>query len=233
MRKIVSISILINIIGLLTLLTIVIRQGGISNILFKLNHQHALAKMEDRNSLFINSPVSKKSIIFLGDSITEYGEWAELIPNHTVLNRGIAGDGIVGVQNRLEEIKRHHPQKIFLMIGVNDLCYHSSDEVVPMYKDLLQVISSELTNTQLIVQSILPVNNNIYKNGTDNNQIDQVNTRISAYCADIQIPFIDLSEAFKNPNNNLKKAFTSDGIHINGIAYKEWVNALKPWLPTE
>ena len=233
MRKIVTISLLVNIIGLVTLVAIVIRHGGISNILFKLKHKHALAKMEDRNSIFTNSPASKNSIIFLGDSITEFGEWAELLPNHTVLNRGISGDGIMGVQNRIEEVKRHQAQKIFLMIGVNDLCFHSPHEVVPMYKELLQSISSELSNTQLIVQSILPVNNSIYKTGTNNDQIDEVNAQISAYCTEIQVPYINLSEAFKDSNNNLKKAFTSDGIHINGIAYKEWVNSLKPWLPTE
>ncbi len=227
MRKIVTISLLINIVGLVSLVAIVINQGGVSNILFKLKHKHAFAKMEDRNSIFASSPASINSIIFLGDSITEFGEWSELFPNHTVLNRGIAGDGIKGVQNRIQEVKRHQPQKVFLMIGVNDLCFHSSLEVVPMYKELLQMLSSDLRDTQIIVQSILPVNISIYKTGTNNNQIDEVNSHISAYCADIQIPFINLSEAFKTPYNNLKKAFTSDGIHINGIAYIEWANALK------
>ncbi len=233
MRKIVFISIFINILGLLAIATIVLKQGGPSNILFKLSHKHALAKMKHRKSLFNNSPISKESIIFLGDSITEFGEWSEFFPNHTILNRGIAGDGIAGVQNRLKEIQRHQSRAVFLMIGVNDLCFHSPTEVIQMYKNLLSTMISSLMGTEIIVQSILPVNNTIYKTGTNNTQIDEVNDTIRTYCVQMNIPYIDLGDSFKNQENRLKKAFTSDGIHINGIAYNEWTKLLNHWLPIE
>lgn len=211
----------------------VYKLGGISNILFKLKHKHAIAKMEHRISHFANSALSKGSTVFLGDSITEFGEWSELFPSEKVLNRGVAGDGIQGVQNRLAEIKRHDPERIFLMIGVNDLCFHTPSEVIQSYKYLLNKMLAEFNTTQLIVQSILPVNNEIYNTGTDNEQIDQVNAQISIYCHKNGIPFLNLSNTFKDEENNLIKAFTQDGIHINGIAYKAWSQSLNNWLSTE
>ncbi len=233
MRKVAYISLACNGIALIAILLLVYKFGGVSNILFKFKYKHALAKMEHRNSHFASAPLSSGSIIFLGDSITEFGEWSELFPSHSILNRGIAGDGIHGVLNRLSEVKRHNPNLIFLMIGVNDLCFHSPSEVIQSFNKLLDNMLLEFNNTKVIVQSILPVNNLIYKTGTDNDQIDQVNKEISDICARKGIQYIDLSRKFKDSDNNLKKAFTQDGIHINGIAYNAWSQSLNPWLPTE
>lgn len=233
MRKVAYISVICNLIVLIAVALMLHKLGGISNVLFKLNHKHSLAKMEHRSSQFAHSPKSKGSIIFLGDSITEFGEWSELLPTHKILNRGIAGDGIQGVLRRLNELKRHEPNSIFLMIGINDLCFHTPKEVIQSYKDLINTMQIEFPSTQIVIQSILPVNNHIYKTGTDNLQIDEVNNAISTVCSNKGIDYIDLSSTFKDSNNRLKKAFTQDGIHINGIAYKAWRQSLNHWLPTE
>ena len=188
--------------------------------------------MKHRSSQFTSNPARKGSTIFLGDSITEYGEWSELFPNQTILNRGIAGDGIIGVKNRLSEVARHHPKRIFLMIGINDLCYHPADEVTQSYLDLLRTIQEHFKDTELVVQSILPVNNDIYHTGTNNAEVDRVNKSLVDYCNDQNIPYIDISSVLKDKENNLGTNFTEDGIHINGIAYNQWKKQIKSWFPT-
>ena len=231
MRKLLSASLLFNIIGLSLCAFAVHGLGGISNLIFKLKAKHAVAKMKHRSSQFTSNPASMGATIFLGDSITEFGEWSELFPNHTVLNRGIAGDGIMGVKNRLIELTRHQPVRIFLMIGINDLCYHSSDVVIESYFELLRTIQDKFKNTDLIVQSTLPINNDIYYTGTSNAEVDKLNVGIRDYCQAQEIPFIDISSALKDQENNLNIKFTADGIHINGIAYNIWKNQIKYWFP--
>src|SRR5262245_42410399 len=66
-------------------------------------------------------PPPHDSIVFLGDSITELCHWSELLQNPSVLNRGIGGDTTQDILNRVDQIYRLRPQKLFLMIGVNDL----------------------------------------------------------------------------------------------------------------
>ncbi|HVU56438.1 MAG TPA: hypothetical protein VHD83_15340 [Puia sp.] len=39
--------------------------------------------------------------IFLGNSITEYGDWQRLLHDARVINRGIAGDNTFGILDRL------------------------------------------------------------------------------------------------------------------------------------
>src|SRR5690606_26383252 len=63
----------------------------------------------------------KADILFLGNSITERGNWAELIPGKIVSNRGIGGDNSFGVIARLDAVIAQQPGKLFLMIGVNDI----------------------------------------------------------------------------------------------------------------
>ena len=74
-----------------------------------------------RRSLFEVLPVYSSDIVFLGNSITDGCEWAELFNNRHVKNRGISGDRSGWLLDRLDPIVGGHPKKLFLMIGVNDL----------------------------------------------------------------------------------------------------------------
>ncbi len=233
MRRLLQISILINAIGLCLAGIFIYKTGGISNLFYKLKSKHVIAKMQHRQSQFSNAAICNNCIVFLGDSITEYGEWSELLPKYPILNRGIAGDGIEGVINRLDEIARHDPSMIFLMIGVNDLSFHKIQSVINMYTKLLSSIQELMPQTKLIVQSILPVNNAIYHLGIENEAIDQVNAALREICDQSGLTYLDLGADFKNQENNLKSNYSNDGIHINGIAYNQWKEKLKPWLPIE
>lgn len=62
--------------------------------------------------------MTSKDIIFLGNSITNGGEWSELLNNKHVKNRGISGDICMGVYDRLDAVLKGKPAKIFLLIGI-------------------------------------------------------------------------------------------------------------------
>src|SRR5690606_41627183 len=67
---------------------------------------------------FNSFPNHKKDIIFLGNSISLGTEWLELLQNKRVRNRGISGDISFGVIERLKEITKGNPKKVFIMIGI-------------------------------------------------------------------------------------------------------------------
>ncbi len=112
-------------------------------------------------TLFNLLPNTKNEIIFLGNSITDIGEWAEIWKNHNVKNRGISGDNTFGVLARLDEVLSSKPKKIFIMIGINDIAKNTPDSViVANYKKIIDIITGQSPKTTIIVQSILPTNNN-------------------------------------------------------------------------
>lgn len=70
-----------------------------------------------KRSLFEQLPIRGNDIVFLGNSITDGGEWAELFNNRHVKNRGISADRSGWLLDRLDPIINGHPKKLFLMIG--------------------------------------------------------------------------------------------------------------------
>ncbi|HPQ96908.1 MAG TPA: GDSL-type esterase/lipase family protein, partial [Thiolinea sp.] len=56
-------------------------------------------------------------------------------------NRGIGGDDTGGVLGRLDEVVRSRPDKIFLMIGTNDLSAGKSvEQIIANYRLILRRI---------------------------------------------------------------------------------------------
>ena len=114
-----------------------------------------------RASLFNKLGVDSTDIVMLGNSITHYTEWCELLDNPKVRNRGISGDVVQGIQDRLESVTSGHPAKIFLLIGVNDVSHDlTADSIVTAQLALIDRIMRETPTTKLYVQSVLPINNN-------------------------------------------------------------------------
>src|SRR5258708_3619159 len=70
---------------------------------------------------FRKEPVVTEKIIFLGNSITEGGNWKNLLKDSTAINRGISGDITFGILYRIDDVIRRQPAKVFLLIGINDI----------------------------------------------------------------------------------------------------------------
>src|SRR5690606_40081866 len=87
------------------------------------------------------------------------GRWNDIAPELPILNRGISGDISFGVLARLDEILRHQPKKIFLMIGVNDLKRNVPTEyIIANYHKIVARIQKDSPKTKIYLNSILPIN---------------------------------------------------------------------------
>ena len=60
--------------------------------------------------------------LFYGDSITAAFPLHEFFPEYTLLNRGIPGDTVYGLYDRLEpDLYAYSPRRVFLLIGINGI----------------------------------------------------------------------------------------------------------------
>jgi len=185
---------------------------------------------EQKATLFRLLPNTKNEIIFLGNSITDIGEWVEIFQNKNIKNRGISGDNTFGILARLDEVLESKPKKVFIMIGINDIARNIPDSIILRnYKKIIQTIQSQSSKTQLIVQSILPTNNTFtqFKNHQNKTQhIEFVNAELAKICASENITFLNLYPLFLDEQKRLKAEFTNDGLHLNGYGYMHWKNIL-------
>ena len=183
---------------------------------------------------FMDEPaITDKDVVMLGNSLTENGgDWGKRLGKKHVVNRGIIGDEVMGVYERLHQILPGHPQKLFLMIGINDVSHNlTADSIAGMIRLTVERIQRESPETELHLQSLLPINESFgrYKLLTGKTDlVPEINTRLKALAQEKKIDFIDLFPLFAEGNTHvLRKDLTTDGLHLNEEGYKIWAKALK------
>ncbi len=182
---------------------------------------------------FKSYPNSKKDIIFLGNSITDYADWNELLQLPEARNRGISGDITFGVLERLGEITEGKPAKVFILIGINDIARNIPDSVIlDNYKRMIRTIRVASPKTIIYFNSLLPVNKTFPDKAHFNKDehIAAVNEGLKKICAQEKITFIDIHPRFLNEEKMLDKKYTYDGLHLNAEGYKLWASILKPYV---
>jgi lysophospholipase L1-like esterase len=181
-------------------------------------------------SMFEACPTTTGAIVFVGNSITEGGNWAELFPEKTILNRGIGGDISGGVLARMDEIIRHQPSKLFIAIGTNDLAIEKSNaEIMANYRAIIQKVQVESPDTKIYVQSVLPVGKHVVF-GHDNKKIPPLNNDIKQMCEELQLTYIDLQPTFADSEGYLDKKFSNDNLHLLGAGYLAWKDVIEPMV---
>jgi lysophospholipase L1-like esterase len=231
MKRLLYISLSFNLLGLGLAGFAIHRLGGWKYAMLRLQHQ-ITGLYHHRAQHFEHLDESPGAIIFLGDSQTEQAEWHELFPNSShVLNRGISGDYTEGLLERLPEVLRHKPLKIFLLIGVNDLAFNNDlPEIETVYRNIVQKIRTESPNTELYLQSLLPVNNEVRHTGVQNKKILDLNTRVQKIAREFALPYLDIASPLKDADGNLAAKFTEDGLHINGLGYVVWKKQIEAFV---
>lgn len=183
---------------------------------------------------FMNEPsITGKDIVMLGNSLTENGgDWSARLGKKNVRNRGIIGDEVMGIYDRLHQILPGHPTKLFLLTGVNDVSHDlTTDSIVAMMRTTIERIQRESPETKLYLQSLLPINESFgrYKrlNGKTD-MIPEINSRLEALAKEKKITFINLFPLFTEKGTNvLRSELTNDGLHLKEEGYKIWVKAIR------
>lgn len=183
---------------------------------------------------FRSFPNSKEDIIFLGNSITEYIHWNELLQLPRARNRGISGDTTYGILERLDEVTEGQPAKIFLLIGINDISRNFPDKLILRnYRKIIERIKTDSPETEIYVQTILPVNNTFtkYKNHYNKDEhILHINKELKLLAEEYNLNLIDLHPYFLDDTKRLDSAYTEEGLHLNAAGYQHWAKILKPCL---
>ncbi|HND87124.1 MAG TPA: GDSL-type esterase/lipase family protein [Saprospiraceae bacterium] len=221
MKRLLFLSILLNVLLLAGMVFSLQRLGGWKYMLTRLGNP-MIGQYHHRQELFERLPAQRGAAIMLGDSQIEQCEWGELLSGDSlrVLNRGISGDYVAGVQSRLAEVLRHQPRSIYLLVGVNDLFFQTlPGEVAAQYRELVQRIRRESPNTELVLMTLPPVNNQLRNTRLQNTDIQALNAQIVQIAHDYALRCLDLYPLLTNASGNLSARFSEDGVHLNGAGY--------------
>ena len=218
----------------LTLLLICFIAGAAQSQRIEWDSTHRPGSFELKVAHFKSYSNSKKDIVFLGNSITAGTDWMELLQSPRVRNRGISGDITFGVLERLHEVTEGQPEKVFVLIGINDISRNIPDEVILRnYQKIIDRIQAGSPRTKIYFQTLMPTNNTFtkFKNHYNKDEhIIAVNKGLKEIAVKENITLIDLHPHFLDKEGRLNKDYTYDGLHLNASGYKAWAEVLKSYL---
>lgn len=168
-------------------------------------------------SLFNECTITECNNLFLGDSITARCDFNKLFNKTDIINRGIGSDVTEGVLNRLDQVYKLNPKKIFLLIGINDLALHiKEDTIIRNYSKILYGINKNLPDTMVYVESIYPV---AASQNIPNESIVRINKRIDKLVKEYEnCKYIDVYTSLVS-NDVINAGYSDDGIHLNDEGY--------------
>jgi lysophospholipase L1-like esterase len=183
--------------------------------------------------IFNSEPVIKGKIIFLGNSLTQFGDWKKLLNDSSVINRGIAADNTNGVLARLNDVIIRKPAKLFIEIGINDISQNIPLQII--VKNILLIVErvhAQSPETKIYVDSILPTNDNAKNEYPDafnkNDQVNFIDNQLKRNAKNNRYTYIDLKNKLKDKNGKLDAKYAKpDGLHLNKLGYNVWIKFLK------
>jgi len=115
-----------------------------------------------------------------------------------------------------------------LLIGINDLYNISLFEPSVDYisKNIIRItqeIKKKSPKTKVFVQTILPVEKQIYRS-----PINEINNFLKSEESKNSYTIIDLHSAFVDDKGLIIEDFFSDGIHLTEQGYNNWVKIIRP-----
>lgn len=230
MKKIFAPSIVLNVILLLVLVLIISFYPGY----LQGYRKSAINNHNERKvSHFNNLPDTKNEIIFLGASIVEGANWAEMFQNPNIKNRGIGGNKTADVLARLSEITASKPAKIFIQCGFNDLNHEvPQEDVLTNYSKIFTEINKASPETSLYLISLLPVRYELLGDKVKNERIIILNGKLKEMAEKRGITFIDMFSPLeeKDGNHQLAAEYTNDGLHLTADGYTRFKALLQRFL---
>ncbi len=184
-----------------------------------------------RLSIFRSIPNTDGKVVMLGNSITNNCWWNELLEMDAtqIINRGISGDTVLGILDRLDEVVDENPARICLLAGVNDMLEDKNvakEEVWNRYVQLLEAIRERMPEVDLTISSTLPLNPMTSFYPGVNEKVAYLNSQLKANAQKYVYSFVEVAPILSDENNDLSSKHTCDGIHLLPSAYHMWKELL-------
>lgn len=173
-------------------------------------------------------------VVFLGDSIAFREDWNVLFDVSEIANFGVGGNTTDDVLGRLDLAISAKPEKLFLVIGINDLLNGKSVEYVAVnYASILDKIKAVSPDTKIYALSLLPINTDIWKTqAVDAQKILAMNEKIKTLVRERGMTYIDLYSSFHGADDKIYRKYSWDGLHPNSHGYAVWKDALIQYIKT-
>ena len=168
------------------------------------------------------------TVVFLGDSITEFWDLDHYYPGLHAVNEGISGQTTGQILKRMERsVYDQEPDVVVLLAGINDLFLgYDQTHVLDNLLAIVQGIHQRLPETAVLVQSLYPLGPDLDPAGTVTAAVQTVNGQLEQLAEQYDYRYVDVYGALSTEDGFLDMAYSEDELHPNDAGYQ----AVRPVL---
>lgn len=167
---------------------------------------------------------------FVGDSLTNMGDFENVFADKNCINLGIAGDTIRDCRSRIHLLQQSGAKKVFLLIGINSFIvdHDNFNIVLNSYEELIKEIQETCPDIEIHLESLLPVSvwHDSYINPAEmavfNANMKQIAEKYGAEYIDIH--------TFYDVDGYMDRSLTTDGVHLTAAGYQDWYDTVADYL---
>ncbi len=181
-----------------------------------------------------NKTCKKGQIVFVGSSLMEMfpiEEWVkELNEDIVVYNRSVGGYKTTDILPVLDAcVLELAPYRVFINIGTNDLSDRNilMESVIENYDKILTTIEDALPRVEIYLMAYYPINYEAADESMKpclrirtNEKIAKANELVKQLAKKHGQKYIDVNDALKDEQGNLKAEYTIEGMHIKPEGYR-------------
>lgn len=176
-------------------------------------------RLEDLANGTINVWSMFEDYVVIGDSRALGFSYYGHLPEERVIAE--LGATILGVEDKLDMIRRLNPSNIYLSFGANDLntyLWMDGTSYAERYRQLIELLQTEFPGAVIVVNSILPIHEPSYSSQSIYQKVPEFNEALRRMCGETGAIFVD--------NTDMAEAhadlYEGDGIHFSSAFYPYW-----------
>lgn len=116
----------------------------------------------------------------------------------------------------VETIAKMKPRRVVFSFGTNDAPYHTTEEFIEAYTEVLDEVKEVYPYTDIIINAVYPIAKQNSYPEISMGTIDAYNQTLSEMCQEEGYKFLNTTELLKGSDGYLQPSYAnSDGIHLN------------------
>lgn len=117
--------------------------------------------------------------------------------------------------------------KVYFMLGTNDLYVENVDRAMQHWEDFLPRVREKNPDVKIFIQSIFPMHASSEDHNINNDMIRDYNARLKEFALDNDCIFVDISYIFMAEDGSMADQFSADKfLHLYTECGKKWEDAL-------
>ena len=173
-----------------------------------------------------NLTPTAKSVVFMGDSITEFWKVNDLnfFTENPFIDKGIAGQTTSQMLLRFrQDVINLKPETVVILAGINDIAENTGPITIDqIMENIISMVElAKANNIKVVMCSVLPTNN-FYWNPKlkPADKVIELNLLLKNYAKANKISYVDYYNAMVDNEKGLLKKYGEDGVHPNLEGYK-------------